>query len=101
MSTTTEKMKIMQAYLDGKSIAWNNGTANGIHRKIDGGNPIWNWGQANYEIVVEPISMQRYINMMKDGDIGGIYLSKTAANEHAGSWTARKAVPVCITECME
>ena len=101
MSTTTEKMKIMQAYLDGKSIAWNNGTANGIHRKIDEGNPIWNWGQAKYEIIVEPIFMQRYVNMMKDGGICGIYRSKAAAKDNAGGWTAREAVPVQITEITE
>lgn len=55
MTTTQEKIAIMQAHIDGKQIECNNGHAGWI--VLQDASPVWNWAHYQYRINTdEPIS---------------------------------------------
>jgi len=98
---TQKKIDIMQAYMDGKNISWESGDNFGIHNVIGEKkdcSPVWNWGSTDYEIKREPIKVQKWVNLMKDGSIAGYYFSAEEAEDYSGEWNSRVAVPVVIIE---
>ena len=104
---TQKKIDIMQAYMEGKNISWWESTSGvftgefGIHNiknEEPGCSPIWNWGSVDYEIKAEPVKVQKWVNLMKDGSIAGYYFSAEEAEDCSGEWNSRVAVPVVIME---
>lgn len=108
MIPTEKKMKIMQAYLEGKDIAWAGrgiNTCEGIHNVKDERDnlaPIWNWGDTSYEIVIPKFDETIYINTQiidtGKSHISGLYKSKGHAESCSGKWNDRVGVKVRILE---
>ena len=99
---TQEKIDIMQAYMEGVTIAWESGENFGKHNvrneKSDC-SPCWDWSNTIYTIHHDPIKIRKWVNLMKeDGIIGGYYDSKAEAIANSGSWNSVVAVPVVISE---
>jgi len=92
MSTTKEKIEIMQAALDGGDIEFNVG--DGWVKSIDPENLEWEWAAFDYRIKTEPIEC--WVNVL-DADIcSTVFQSQHVAImalenvQNPERWTTRK-----------
>ncbi len=58
-TTTQEKIAIMQAYVDGKTIQYDNNTGH-MYGWTDLKTPNWNWDLCDYRIKPEPRKIYMY-----------------------------------------
>jgi len=93
MSTTKEKIEIMQAFEDGKTVECR-GESSGIWGKVAVPNPLWNWPDCEYRIKPEPIEC--WVNVL-DADIcSTVFQSQKDAImalrhiQNPERWTTRK-----------
>jgi len=82
MKTTAEKIAVMQAYEDGKTIQVSmRGFASGVTpcelSKKSVKNPLWDWETYDYNIKKEPRTF--YVNEYKDGSFGAAHSSADRA----------------------
>lgn len=61
MSTTKEKIAVMQAFEDGKEVE-----LEGSIQWLPANNPNWNWAETNYRVKPEPMVL--YVNIYDDGE---------------------------------
>lgn len=72
MSTTAEKIAVMQAHIDGKAIEFCGfDTEQNPGDWITEAEPVWNWARRNYRVKPEPRSI--WIAYEKTGEIYDVY----------------------------
>jgi hypothetical protein len=76
MSTTQEKIAVMQAYVDGVAVqvldshGWND---------LGIGNPMWNWDVFDYRI--KPTPVECWVWQFESGGIGSAFHTKESAEK--------------------
>lgn len=105
MKMTKDKVKVMDAYLEGADIAWTKksvascGGTHNIRNETPTSSPVWDWGTTDYDIMRDKINRFRYVNIMKkDGGIGGYYKTQEEAEDCSGEWNSAIAIKVQIKE---
>ena len=80
MKTDKQKIAVMQAFEDGKSVRVR---ADGhTYNKNYGDRLIWNWPHCDYEVVREPVQVVHWVNVYPDHEV--THLSEKIANMNAG-----------------
>lgn len=80
MKTTAEKIAVMQAHLDGKTIQYRSKTSAG--NWFSHPNPEWNWEDCEYRVKTEPRVI--WVNEYSDGLNTWHYQTREYANISIG-----------------
>lgn len=103
MTTTAEKIKVMQAFVGGKTVecraSSNEGPDCWSHLPPDGGEPRWNWQFLDYRIKPEPREWWLVIGEL--GDVRATYKCKRAAENHVARIRPDTAEVVLAREVIE
>lgn len=103
MKTLKEKIKVMQAALDGKEIEYRNYPYDERHTWswssfVGNGGLVWNWPNVDYRIKPEPI--ERWYNKFSGYPMSTTYDTKEQAEE-AGKGFSDCICSVKLREVME
>jgi len=95
-TTTAEKIKVMQAFEDGRDIRFviQGGGCGVISKCRQGDNPGWNWEEITYTIVT-PSPPPLYVNVYYDG-CGELYCRTYPSRDVARQRASDTAVHIAI-----
>lgn len=105
MSSTTNKIKVMQAYDRGERIKCTKRSdkSNFIFYykdNIDEKMPVWDWFKCYYEVMSPAVKFKGFMNVGREELYSGstVYITQEAAEDNSYTGDNRIAVPVLVTE---
>lgn len=104
MSSTTNKIKVMQAYDRGESIKCTSRSdpKNFIfhHNNSSEHAPVWDWLKCYYEVISPAVKFTGFINVGREELYSGstVFRTQELAEDNSCVGDTRIAVPVLVTE---